>query len=236
MSMAAPVTNRNVSPLEILVVEEQPELLASIRDALGKRGHRVTAALDGQQALDRLDARRFDVAICDFRGPRPDGVELLRRIHPKQPESDLIVMNTAGGSLETSALELGATSLHQLQRPFDLERLMHLVGRVAEQRRLPPRTTNAPMMTSTASTSSTLSPPYAAPASHVSTNADVARQEGGRLDPLVNALKHFERGYLLRALDHGDWQRTKTSEMLGISRKTLWQKLKQHRIAESEAS
>lgn len=213
----------NHFPLEILVVEDQPELLASIRDALGKRGHRVTAALDGQRALDRLDHRRFDVAICDVRLPRPDGLELLRRIRSKQPESELILMNTTGTGLEPTP-DLEAASLHQLQRPFDLERLIHLIGRVAEQRRMPSRP---------ASTSGT-----ATPTTGVSPGAtgDLARNQGNKLDPLVHALKHFERGYLIRALDHCDWQRTKTAEMLGISRKTLWQKLKQHRIAESEAS
>ncbi|MBM4358847.1 MAG: hypothetical protein FJ096_12150 [Deltaproteobacteria bacterium] len=40
---------------------------------------------------------------------------------------------------------------------------------------------------------------------------------------------------MLRALNQCDWQRTRTAGMLGISRKTLWQKLRQHRIAESGA-
>lgn len=58
----------------------------------------------------------------------------------------------------------------------------------------------------------------------------------GSLEPLVDALKQFERGYLLKALNQCDWQRTRTADMLGISRKTLWQKLKLHRISESEVA
>ena len=56
------------------------------------------------------------------------------------------------------------------------------------------------------------------------------------LEPLVDAIKQFERGYLLKALAQCSWQRTRTADMLGISRKTLWQKLKQHRIVESEGA
>jgi DNA-binding NtrC family response regulator len=48
--------------------------------------------------------------------------------------------------------------------------------------------------------------------------------------PLNDAVRAFERDYLLRALRRCEWQKGKTAEMLRISRKTLWQKLKSHGI------
>jgi DNA-binding NtrC family response regulator len=233
MSMAATLSTKTTPSLDILVVEDQPDLLASIRDALGKRGHRVTAALDGQQALDRLDGRRFDVAICDARIPRPDELELLRRLRRHEPDGELILMNASTPGYE-KPVGLDDRALHHLTKPFDLERLMSIVGRVAEQRRAKlygesPRPLVASPMTSTPSM-----PRGGDVASTLDTKAMSA--DPGRLEPLVEAIKHFERGYLLRALNQCDWQRTRTAGMLGISRKTLWQKLKQHRIAESETA
>ncbi len=46
------------------------------------------------------------------------------------------------------------------------------------------------------------------------------------LQPLEAAQRQFEREYLLRALREADWNRTRVAQMLGISRKTLWQKLR----------
>ncbi len=47
---------------------------------------------------------------------------------------------------------------------------------------------------------------------------------------LSSALKAFEREYLLRALRHADGKKTRAAEMLGISRKNLWEKLRRHRL------
>ncbi len=46
------------------------------------------------------------------------------------------------------------------------------------------------------------------------------------LQPLEAAQRQFEREYLLRALREADWNRTRVAQLLGISRKTLWQKLR----------
>ncbi len=52
--------------------------------------------------------------------------------------------------------------------------------------------------------------------------------------PLNTAIKEFEREYLLRALHAADGKRGKVADLLGISRKNLWEKLKAHDISDSE--
>ena len=51
--------------------------------------------------------------------------------------------------------------------------------------------------------------------------------------PLGAALKEFEREYLLRALAEADGKRTLAAEILGISRKNLWEKLRMHGFSDS---
>ncbi|MBM4358846.1 MAG: response regulator [Deltaproteobacteria bacterium] len=191
--MAATISHRTAPSLDILVLEDQPDLLASIRDALGKRGHCVIAATDGTQALDRLDGRRFDVAICDLRLPRPDEHELLRRLRRNEPEGELIVMSAGSQGAERPS-NVDDRALHHLGRPFDLERLMSLVGRVAEQRRTKmlhgdtPRATaapSAPHPTVTATLPSSTGPAPSEP-----TRAGAATG----IEPLVDTIEHFERG------------------------------------------
>ncbi len=57
---------------------------------------------------------------------------------------------------------------------------------------------------------------------------------GEPLRPLSAALKAFERQYLLRALAAAKGQRSHTAELLGISRKNLWEKLRAHDLSDSD--
>ncbi len=121
--------------LEILVVEDEPDILESIQDALGEHGHHVTPAADGEQAMRRLDGHRFDLAICDVRLPKVDGLEIFRRIRREQPESEVILMS-AYGSVAEAVDVMKEKATHYLAKPFSLDLLLNLVERVAEQRTL----------------------------------------------------------------------------------------------------
>jgi DNA-binding NtrC family response regulator len=59
---------------------------------------------------------------------------------------------------------------------------------------------------------------------------------GGALRSLGVALKEFEREYLLRALAQSGGKKMKAAEILGISRKNLWEKLRLHGIADTDAA
>jgi two-component system response regulator HydG/two-component system response regulator AtoC len=54
---------------------------------------------------------------------------------------------------------------------------------------------------------------------------------GGAIQPLEMAGREFERDYLLRTLQATDWNKTRAAEILGISRKTLWKKLRDLKIS-----
>jgi DNA-binding NtrC family response regulator len=203
--------HRPHSGLDILVVDNEPDILESLQDALGGHGHRVTSARDAEQAMRRLAGHRFDLAICDVRSAKVDGLDLFQRIRLSQPASELILMG-AFGNLAEAADEPAAPTTHYLAKPFRLERLLQLVERVAEGQLQPSsRNENGPV-------------------------TNVGALLNGPLQPLAAAIKQFEREYLLRALDHCSWQRTRTAGLLGISRKTLWQKLRQHRVGEGDES
>jgi DNA-binding NtrC family response regulator len=66
--------------------------------------------------------------------------------------------------------------------------------------------------------------------------ASTGGSSAGSLRSLGSALKEFEREYLLRALGQAGGKKMKAAEILGISRKNLWEKLRLHGIAaETEA-
>jgi two-component system, NtrC family, response regulator AtoC len=61
-----------------------------------------------------------------------------------------------------------------------------------------------------------------------------ALSQAGEIRPLAVAMKEFEREYLSRALELADRKRARAAEMLGISRKNLWEKLRSHNISDGD--
>jgi len=74
------------------------------------------------------------------------------------------------------------------------------------------------------------------PSGIVGAATDRAASVGGTMLPLSEATRAFERSYLLRALASCEGKKLLTAESLGISRKNLWEKLRHHGIADTEAS
>jgi len=66
--------------LRILVAEDNPVHRAYLLQLLVDMGHRPTAAINGQEAMDMLSASRFDIVFLDLRMPVLDGEEVLRAV------------------------------------------------------------------------------------------------------------------------------------------------------------
>jgi len=121
--------------LDILLVDDEPELRELLEEQLTEAGHRVQAATDGEAGADQLARRVFDVVICDVRLPRIDGLTLLRRIRKETPSTDVILMTAYSDvSQAVSALKEGAYDY--LTKPFDVDELLLQVGRIDENRGL----------------------------------------------------------------------------------------------------
>jgi len=110
----------------LLVVDD--ELI--VRDSLDKwfreEGYDVTVAENAQEALARMAAKRFDLALVDIKMPGTDGVELQRRMH--EIDSDmLVIMMTGYASVETAVAALKNGAYDYVSKPFDPDDIAHTV-------------------------------------------------------------------------------------------------------------
>ena len=120
---------------QILVVDDDIAVQATIRLLLERAGHRVVLAGDGRKALAVFEAGNFDLVFLDIFMPGMDGLETMRLIHHQQPLIPIIVISgrpvdpdpAAGPDFLTIANRLGAVS--SLQKPF---RPAALLAAVAE--------------------------------------------------------------------------------------------------------
>src|SRR3954471_18673875 len=106
---ASPHTIRADDRCDVLIVEDDVELLSAISESLEDAGHTVMTARDGEEALARCQARRFDVVVVDVRLPRCDGVEVLKQLRRSWPETKVILMTAfADVAQAVAALKEGA--------------------------------------------------------------------------------------------------------------------------------
>ena len=109
----------SAASLAVLVVDDEPEIAAMLGKVLGRLGHAVDVALDGNAALERIRQRRYDVILSDLHMPGLDGPNLWRRICADHPRLARRVLFVTGDSLSgASAAFLAECGLPCVEKPF----------------------------------------------------------------------------------------------------------------------
>jgi DNA-binding response OmpR family regulator len=121
--------------MRILVVEDEPRILAFVARGLEAEGFAVDAAGDGADALERARRTRPDFVVLDLLLPRVDGLTVLRELKRERPELPVLVLS-ARADLPTKlrGFELGANDY--LAKPFAFD---ELIARIRAQLRRPER-------------------------------------------------------------------------------------------------
>jgi CheY-like chemotaxis protein len=111
---------------EILLVDDEPLILSALSLCLKDSGHRVTTALCGQNALDVLHQKPFDLVITDLNMPGVDGITVLRRAKEIGANTKVIIMT--GSVLPASTRRLIFREANGfLAKPFSLAELHRAV-------------------------------------------------------------------------------------------------------------
>ncbi len=122
----------------ILLVDDEEKILKTLGRVLRAEGHEVVEARRAREARDQLACRAFDALLIDNLMPDMTGLELIREIASATPEAERpqIIMMTAHASIESAveAMKLGA--IDYLQKPFEIDELLVVVGRALEHERL----------------------------------------------------------------------------------------------------
>jgi diguanylate cyclase (GGDEF)-like protein/PAS domain S-box-containing protein len=119
----------------LLLVDDEPRLLASLYELLQGRGYQLVTASTGSEALAHLSRLRFDLVLLDLRLPDIGGHEIMDFINQKGIESDVIVMSgEVGIDAAIGALKRGAYDY--LRKPYSREELLTTVANALKQRRL----------------------------------------------------------------------------------------------------
>ena len=119
----------------VLVVDDESAVARVTERTLAKQGYRVTVASGGREALQKMDATRFDVIVSDLGMPEMDGRALLRAIRAKDLDVPFIVltgMPDVDSAIE--AVEYGA--FRYLVKPVPADELLNVVTQAVHWHRL----------------------------------------------------------------------------------------------------
>ena len=111
-----------MTPLRILVVDDEPPIRRLLRTTLAAQDYRVEEAADGEAALDFLKRNPVDLIVLDLGLPGMDGLEVVRRLRGEGNVTPIIILSSRDDEAgKVAALDLGADDY--VSKPFGAEEL-----------------------------------------------------------------------------------------------------------------
>src|SRR3989304_8180886 len=107
----------------LLIVDDEPNILTSLRRALEIEGYVVEVAGSGRVGLDKVEDKDVDLVMLDVMMPELDGLSTLKQIRDKHPELPVIMMS-GHGTVDTAvqAAKLGAHDF--LEKPLSTQKTL----------------------------------------------------------------------------------------------------------------
>ena len=115
----------------ILIVDDSTSIRQMVELTLKSAGYSVTAAKDGQEALEQCQFKRYDFVLTDQNMPRMDGITLIKNLRAMSAYSNvpIVVLTTeASDDMKSQGKEAGATGW--MVKPFDPNKLLQVAKKV----------------------------------------------------------------------------------------------------------
>ena len=127
-SVATPV-------LDLLLVDDDAELRSDMANYFSRHGQSVEQCASGEEAIERVERRAFDVVVLDLMMPGMSGLDVLKELQSRNVDSEVVVL-TGEATVESAveAMKLGAREF--LTKPISLKELDRLVRKAHETGRL----------------------------------------------------------------------------------------------------
>jgi len=124
--MKAPARGQEASSARILLVDDNKLGLIARRSVLEELGHRITTASEGAEALEHFSRGKFDLLITDYKMPRMNGLELIRKVRELDSKVPVILISGYAEALGLTEANSGADAVI----PKSAHEVQHLVRSV----------------------------------------------------------------------------------------------------------
>lgn len=110
----------------ILIVDDDEAILEVIKEIFEMEGFKVDTASTGREAIEKSEARYYNLALLDIKLPDMEGTELLEKLHKEVPKM-MKIMITGYPSLENSVKSLNLGADAYIMKPIEPEELLRVV-------------------------------------------------------------------------------------------------------------
>ncbi len=126
---------------KILIIDDEAAIRRALREILEYEKHQVSEAKDGEEGLTMLTKDDYDLALCDIKMPKMDGLEVLSKFNELGKNTQFIMVS-AHGTIETAVEATKKGAFEFITKPPDLNRLLLTVRNALEKTNLVEETKN----------------------------------------------------------------------------------------------
>jgi two-component system response regulator AtoC len=121
--------------LRLAVIDDESIACRAIQRGLAQKCYEIETFGDGESFINRMREVSFDLVICDLRLPAISGLDVLKEIKNRHPQTEVIVV-TGYGSVDTAVEAIRAGAFHYLAKPLNIAELRSLAERALEKVKL----------------------------------------------------------------------------------------------------
>ena len=116
----------------VLIVDDMSDMLKFLSKLIRKSlDVDLYTAINAEIALDMIVKERIGVILTDIKMPKMNGIDFLKKVKELDPET-IVIMMTAFGSIESAVESLKLGAYDYVTKPFDEERLIHVIRKALE--------------------------------------------------------------------------------------------------------
>lgn len=194
------------SPMRVCVIDDEMRLRELLVREIAAMGFTAMGFRSAEEAWPPLERGEFDALLVDLNLPGISGMELFQRVHAARPETAVVIL-TGFGSLDTAvqALRWGATDY--LTKPCSLDQIETVLLRIDRSRR----------------------EAHLAKKGEAVSGHREEREAAASSPAAPRRLEDIEREQILAAMQEHGGHKPRVAEALGISLRTLYNKLNAYR-------
>jgi two-component system nitrogen regulation response regulator NtrX len=119
----------------ILIIDDERAIRNTLKEILSYEGFGIDEAVDGEEGLQKIQAKVFDMVLCDIKMPKIDGLEFLERVSELYPDLP-VIMISGHGNIETAVDAVKKGAYDYISKPPDLNRLLITIKNGLEKGKL----------------------------------------------------------------------------------------------------
>ena len=121
-----------VERTRIIIVDDDEGIRETLAAILQEEGYQVDTAESGKEAIEKTDAKFYNLALIDIRLPDIEGIDLLKQIKDTVPKVRKIII-TGYPTLQNAVEAVNNGADAYVLKPFDMEKVLRIIGEQLEK-------------------------------------------------------------------------------------------------------